>query len=90
MRTSSQLHADIHLKILPTLLELFLRHISYCFRKAFYKAYDKINEFSNCKYNLVSQLNNLQDTATELKSKYIFMSTFNSVLNYNLNLDNAI
>ena len=46
---SSQSYDYIHLKILPTLLEVFLRHFSYCRRKAFNKTNDKINEFSNFK-----------------------------------------
>ena len=62
----SQPHDGIHLKILHTLLEVFLRHLSYCRRKALNEAHDKINEFSNFKYNLVSRFNKLQDTATEL------------------------
>ena len=81
METSSQLHDEIHLKILPTLLQLFLRYFSYCRRKAFNEAYDKINEFSNFKYNLVSRFNNLQDTAIELGSKNTFWRTWNSLLN---------
>ena len=83
METSSQLHDEIHLKILPTLLELFLRYFSYCRRKAFNEAYDKINEFSNFKYNLVSRFSKLQDTVTELDSRDTFLRTWNnSLLNY--------
>ena len=74
-------------KFLPTLLEVFLMHLSYCRRKAFNNAYDKINEFSNFKYNLVSQLNKLQDSATELASKDTFLRTCNSLLNYDQNLN---
>ena len=70
-----QLHDGIHLKNLPTFLEVFLRHLSYCCRKTFNEAYDKINEFSNFKYNLVSQFNKLQDTATELGSDDTFLRT---------------
>ena len=47
MGTSSQSHDGIHLKILPTLLEMFPRYLSYCRRKAFNEADDEINEFSN-------------------------------------------
>ena len=72
MGTSSQSHGGIHSEILSTLLEVFLRHLSYCRRKAFNKPDDKIIEFSNFKYNLVSRFNKLQDTATELGSKDTF------------------
>ena len=78
--TSSKSHDGIHLKILPTLLEVFLRRFSYCCRKAFNDPYDKINEFSNFKYNLVSQFNKLQDTATKLGSKSTFLRACNSLL----------
>ena len=47
MVTSSQSHHGIHLKILPTLLDVCVRYLSYCRSKAFKEAYDKINEFSN-------------------------------------------
>ena len=83
MGNSSQLHDGVHLKILPTLLELFPRHFSYCHRKSFYEGYDKINEFSNFKCNLASRFNKLQDTATELGSKDTCLMTWNSLLNYN-------
>ena len=69
MGTSSQSHDGIHSEILSTLLEVFLRHLSYCRRKAFNEPDDKINEFSIFKYNFVSRFNKLQDTATELGSK---------------------
>ena len=82
METSSQLHDEIHLKTLPTLLELFLRYFSYCRRKAFNEAYDKINEFSNFKYNLVSRFNKLQDNAAELGSNDTFLRIWNSLLKY--------
>ena len=80
MGTSPKSHDGIHLKILPTLLEVFLRHLSYCRRKAFNDTYDKIIEFSNFKYTLVSQFNKLQDTAAELGSKDTFLRTWNSLL----------
>ena len=72
MGTLSQSHDGIHSEILSTLLEVFLRHLSYCRRKAFNEPDHKINEFSNFKYNLVSRFNKLQDTATELGSKDTF------------------
>ena len=55
MVTYSHFHDDIQLKILRTLLEVFLRVLSYCRRKAFHDdGYDKINELSNYKDILVS------------------------------------
>ena len=72
MGTSSQSHDGIHLKFRPTLWEVFLRQLSYCRRKAFYEGYDKTNEFSNFKCNLVSRFNALQDNTTKSGSKYIF------------------
>ena len=87
MRILSQLHDGIHLKILPTLLEVFLRHLTYCRGKAFNEAYDKINEFSNFKYILVSWFDKLQDTATELGSGDTFLRTWNFLLNYNQSLN---
>ena len=86
MRISFQSHDGISLKALPTLLEVFLRHLSYWRRKAFNEVYDKINEFSNFKYNLISRFSQLQDTATELDSKDTFLRTWNSLLNYNQSL----
>ena len=83
MRNSSQSHDGIHLKIIPTLLEMFLRHLSYFCRKAFYEDCDKIIKFSNFKCGLVSRFNNFQDTTTELGSKDTFLKTWNSLLNYN-------
>ena len=74
MGTSSKSHYGIHLKI-------FLRNRSYSHMKAFNDAYNKINEFSNFKYNLVSRFNKLQDTAPELGSKDTFLRTWNSLLN---------
>ena len=71
MGTSSKLHYGIHLKIPPKLLEVFLRHLSYCCRKNFNDAYNTIN--------LVSQFNRIQDTATELGSKDTFLRTWNSL-----------
>ena len=59
---SYQSHDGVHLKILPRLLEMFLRHLSYYHMKAFYEGYDKINEFSNFKCNLVSRFNKLRGT----------------------------
>ena len=47
MGTSSHFHDDIKLEILPTLIEVFLRHLSFCQRNAFYEdRYNKIHELS--------------------------------------------
>ena len=71
---SSQFHDGIQLKILPTLIEVVLRDLSYCCKKAFYDdRYDKINELFNLKCNLVSRLSKLR--TTELGSKEIFLKT---------------
>ena len=59
MGTSSQSYDAAHLKILHTQLEVFLRHLSYFCRKGFYGGYDKIDEFSNFKCNVVCQFNKL-------------------------------
>ena len=37
MGTSSHTHDGVKLEILPTLTEVFLRHLSFCGRKAFYE-----------------------------------------------------
>ena len=72
---SSQFHGDIHLKILPTLMKVFLRHISYCRRKTFHEdGHDRINKLSNFKCNFDSPVNKIRDTATELDSKDIWNS----------------
>ena len=86
-RNGNNISIDNHLKILPALLEVFLRHLSYCRRKAFNEAYDKINEFSNFKNNLFSRFNKPQDNVTELGSKDTFLRTWNSLLNYDQSLN---
>ena len=54
-------------------MQVFLRHITYCQRKAFYEdEYDKINELSNFKWNLASHINKIRDTAIELGSRDSF------------------
>ena len=46
---------------------MFLRHITYCQRKAFYEGeYEKINELSNFKCNHASHINKIRDTAIKL------------------------
>ena len=55
-------HEDVRLEILPTLIEVFLRRLSFCRRKAFYEdGYNKINELDNYKGNLISRFKTLKD-----------------------------
>ena len=50
MATSPHTHDGVKLEILQTLIEVFLRHIIFCRRKAFYgDGYEKIQELSNFK-----------------------------------------
>ena len=49
--------------------------------ESLYESYDKTNEFSNFKCNLVSQFNKLQDNSNETGSKDTFLR--NSLLSYN-------
>ena len=56
----------MHLKTLPTLLEVILLHL---FKACHEDDYDKINELSNIKCSLVSFFNKLRDAANELDSK---------------------
>ena len=45
---ASQFHDGVQLEIPSTLLEVFLRHFSYCSKKAFHDdGYHKINELFN-------------------------------------------
>ena len=46
-----------------------MRHLSYCLRKKFNEAYDKIDKLSNFKYTPVFRFNKLQDIATDFGSK---------------------
>ena len=62
----SQFYDSIHLKILPTLLEVILMHL---FKACHEDGYDKINELSNFKCSFVSFFNKLRDAANELGSK---------------------
>ena len=53
---------------------MFLRHITYCRRKAFYEdEYDKINELLNFKCNLASHINKIRYSAIKLSSKDSFL-----------------
>ena len=70
-------HEDVKLEIFPTFIEVFIRHLSFCRRKAFYKdGYNKINELDNYKGNLISRFKTLKDKATELGSKQSFKQSF--------------
>ena len=71
-------------------LKIFLRRLSYCCRKAIDDAYNKSNECSNFKYNLVSQFNKLQDNAPESGWKGNFLRTWNSLLNFYTPLSNVL
>ena len=67
MEASSQSHNVKHLMILPMLLKVFLRSLSYCHSKFFHDdGCNKINELLNFKCNLVSRFNKLRDIATKL------------------------
>ena len=84
MEAPSQFCYGVHLKILPIILEVFLRHFSYWRRKAFHEdGYDKIDELSNFRCNPVSHFNKLRDTSNNLGSKETFLSTWNPLLNNN-------
>ena len=70
MGTTSHSHVDVKLEILPTLIEVFLRHLSFCQGKAFHKdGYNKSYELSNYKGNLISRFNALRDMSIALGSK---------------------
>ena len=84
MATSSHTHDGIKLEILQTLIEVFLRHVTFCRRKAFYgDGYDKIQELSNFKGNLVSHFKKLRAMLVEFGSKESFLRKWNFVLNTN-------
>ena len=84
MGTSSHSHDGVKLEILPTLIEVFLRYLSFCQRKAFYEyGYNKIHELSNYKGNLISRFNALRDRSIALGSKGSFLKKWNSLLNIN-------
>ena len=64
------------------LVEVILRHLSFCRRKAFYEdGYDKINELDNYKRNIISHFNTLRDKAIELGSKESFLKKWKFLLN---------
>ena len=84
MTTSSPTHNGVKLEILQTLIEVFLRHVNFCRRKAFSgNGYDKISKLSNFKGNLVSRFNKLKDMSVKLGFKESFLRKWNSPLNTN-------
>ena len=89
MGNSSHSHNGVKLEILPTLVEVFLRCLSFCRRKAFYDGdgYNKISELSNYKGKLISRFNAMREMSTELGSKRSFLNRWNSLLNINETLD---
>ena len=82
MATSPHTHDGLKLEILQALIKVFLRHIIFCRRKAFYgDSYEKIQELSNFKGNPVSHFNKVRDMPVELSSKESFLRKWNSLLN---------
>ena len=77
-------HEDVKLEIFPILIEVFLRHLSFCRRKAFYKdGYKNINELDNYKGNLISRFKTTNDKAIELGSKKSFLKKWELLLDWN-------
>ena len=84
MASFDRTHEDIKLEIFPTLIEVFIRHLFFCRRKAFYEdGYDKINELDNYKGNLISKFKNLKDKTAELSSKQSFLKKWEPLLDQN-------
>ena len=74
-------HENIKLEIFPILIEVFLRHLSFCRRKAFYKdGYNKINGLDNYKGNLSSRFKTCKDKAIELGSEKSFLKKWELLL----------
>ena len=74
-------HEDVKLEIFPTLIEVFIRRLSFCRRKAFYKdGYNNINELDNYKGNLISRFKNLKDKIAELGSKQLFLKKWKPLI----------
>ena len=72
---------DVRLEIYPILIEVFLRHLSFCRKKAFYEdRYNKINELDNYKGNLISRFKTLRDKAMKLGSKESFLKKWKFLL----------
>ena len=88
MGLSYKTYEDVRLEILPILIEVFLRHLSFYRRKAFYEdGYKKINELDNYKGNLISRFKTLKDKAMELGSKKSFLKKWKFLLDRNKSLN---
>ena len=82
--TSSYTHNSVKLEMLQTLIEVFLRYVTFCRRKTFYgDGYDKIQELFNFKGNLVSHFKKPRAMSVDLGSKESFLRKSNSFLNTN-------
>ena len=82
MGASSQFHDRVHLKIILTILEVFLSNISYYRRKAFYEdGYKEVIKLPS--FNLASCINKLRNTAIELGSKDTFLKSWDTLLSNN-------
>ena len=81
MGNSTHSHDGVKLEIIPTLIEVFLRHLYFCWRKAFYEdGYSKINELTNYEGNLISKFTILRDKAIEIGSKESFLKKWKLLL----------
>ena len=88
MGSFSHFHDGVQLKALPSILEVFLKYLSYCRSKAFHDdGYDKINELSNYKGNFFFRINDLSDTVTKFGFKETILKTWNFLLKNNGNLN---
>ena len=88
MNLSYRTYEDVRLEILPTLIKVFLRHLSFCRRKAFYEDGDnKINELDNYKGNLISRFKILKDKAIEFGSTKFFLKKWRLLLDKNESLN---
>ena len=71
-------------KFFPILIEVFVRHLSLCRRKAFHEdRYNKINELDKYKGNFISRFKTLKDKAIELGSKKSFLKKWRFLLDRN-------
>ena len=88
MNLSYKTYEDVRLEILPTLIKVFLRHLSFCRRKAFYEDGDnKINELDKYKGNLISRFKTLKDKAIEFGSTKFFLKKWRLLLDKNESLN---
>ena len=73
MGTTSQFHIGVHLKTVATLMQVFLRHITYVEGKPFMKMnMTNISELPNFKCNVAFHISKIRDTAIELGSRGSF------------------